>query len=389
MLAVLAGAVLVTGCSALSDLAGIRTPLASGCGRPEGLVLVIGAHQNAPAPSLDQRLTCQVAATIRAGRPIRIVVASGQPWLIAPQLIKVSSGTLAQQDSPWVEDDVRRIQAAVTAARATSPGVDDLVALSIAADAARSAGAPHAELALLDSGLDDRGALDFTVPGILAATPAEVASQLKATGNAPDLHGLTVVLVGIGYVALPQPPLSAKWRSNLTQIWAMVARSAGAMVRVDPQPTQGASVRTGQPVKLVPVPSDQSVRPTTRTPIVFTGTSPVRFEPDSTVLVDPAAALRAVAPIARWLAADPHRRAWLTGTTADVGPIGGQIKLSELRADRVRDELVALGASRAQISTRGVGSDFPQFTPDRSRSGTLLAGPATLNRSVRITLKES
>src|SRR5258708_8388813 len=132
--------------------------------------------------------------------------------------MKVSSGRLAKQDSPWVEDDVRRIQAAVTAAGATSPGVDDLVALSIAADAARSAGAPHAELALLDSGLDDRGALDFTVPGILAATPAEVASQLKATGNSPDLHGLTVVLVGIASSALPPPPLSSNCRTTLSQI---------------------------------------------------------------------------------------------------------------------------------------------------------------------------
>src|SRR5260370_11801268 len=235
MLAVLAGAVIVTGCSALSDLAGIRTPVASGGGLPEGLVLVIGAHQNAPAPSLDQRLTCQVAATIRAGRPIRMVVASGQPWLIAPQLIKVSSGTLAEEDSPWVEDDVRRIQAAVTAARATSPGVDDLVALSIAADAARSAGAPHAELALLDSGLDDRGALDFTVPGILAATPAEVASQLKPPANAPHLHGLTVFLVAIGYLPLPQPPSPPKWRANLAQIWAMAPPSAAALTQADPQ----------------------------------------------------------------------------------------------------------------------------------------------------------
>jgi outer membrane protein OmpA-like peptidoglycan-associated protein len=139
----------------------------------------------------------------------------------------------------------------------------------------------------------------------------------------------------------------------------------------------------------VPVPPDQPVRPITRNPIVFTGASPVRFEPDSIVFVDPAAALRALAPIASWLAADRSRRAWLVGTTADVGPITGQIQLSWLRADRVRDELVALGVSLAQISTEGVGSDFAQFTPDRNASGILLAGPATLNRSVRITLSRS
>jgi len=48
--------------------------------------------------------------------------------------------------------------------------------------------------------------------------------------------------------------------------------------------------------------------------------------------------------------------------------------------------VIALGAAAAQMTIRGVGSDFPQFTPDRSAAGTLLTGPATLNRSFRITL---
>jgi len=65
----------------------------------------------------------------------------------------------------------------------------------------------------------------------------------------------------------------------------------------------------------------------------------------------------------------------------------GQITLSSQRADHVRDELVALGASPSQITCRGVGSHFRGFIRDRNESGTLLAGPATLNRSVRMTLR--
>lgn len=301
----IAAAALVAGCSPLSGLAGVATTSASGCGRSLGIVLVIGAHRDVPHPSLDQRLTCQVAAAIASGQPVRIVVASGQPWLITPRLIQVRGGTIAQQESPWVNKDLQRVRAIIAAARPSSPGVDDFAALSIAADAMRSAGAAHAEVALVDSGLDDRGALNFTVPGMLAATPAEVASQLGATGNLPDLRGLTVLLVGIGYAAPPQVPLSAKWRSNLTQIWAAVVTSAGAIVQTLPQPAQGASVKTDEPVELVPVPEEQPVRPTTRKPIVFTAMSPVRFEPNSTALVDLPAALRALAPIAGWLAADP------------------------------------------------------------------------------------
>ena len=128
-------------------------------------------------------------------------------------------------------EDLQRVNAAIVAARPDSPGVDDLAALSVAADAARSAGAPHAELVLLDSGLDDRGALDYTVPGMVAATPFDVASQLKASNNQPDLRGFTVLLLGIGYTSPPQAPLAAKWRSNVTQIWNTVVVSAGRRLR--------------------------------------------------------------------------------------------------------------------------------------------------------------
>jgi OmpA-OmpF porin, OOP family len=379
-------ALLVTGCASLSKVAGVHTMTVSTCKYPQGVVLIIGAHRNSPAPSLDQRLLCQVGAAISAGKPVLIVVASGQPRVITPRLVSVHGGTLAEQGSPRVQEDVQRVRAAITAARPDAAGVDDLAAVAVAADAARSDGVPHAELVLIDSGLDDRGALDFTVPGMVAASPAEVADQLRTSGNLPDLRGLTVLLVGLGYTCPPQAPLPAKWRGNITLIWAAVVASAGARTEIIPQPAQGSSVRTDRPVRPVPVPADQPVKPTIHIPIVFTDASPVRFEPNSAVFAEPSAAARALSPIARWLAADPSRHAWLVGTTADVGSMAGQVALSKLRADHVRDELVALGASPAQILAKGVGSDFPQFTPDRGSAGTLLAGPATLNRSVRITL---
>lgn len=385
LLALLLTVALLAGCTALTRLAGATPVTAASCGRPHPMILVIGAHRDAPRPQLPPGVACQLAAAIQGGKLVRIVVASGQPRLITPALASVTGGTLAQQNSPRAQQNLRRVQAVITAARPDAPGIDDLAALALAADEAHTHHTDHGDLVLIDTGLDDRGALNFTVPGLLAADPAEITSQLRATGTLPSLHGFTVTVAGLGYTAPPQAPLPAKWRTSLTQIWAAVITAAGAHVQIIPQPSQGPAIPTRQPVHPIPVPATPQVTPTPGAPIVFTSQSPVRFKPDSTAFTDPAAAITALTPIARWLAASPDRHATLEGTTADVGPLTGQIRLSLLRADRVRAELIALGAAPAQITTTGAGSHFPQFIPDRSPAGILLAGPATLNRSVRIT----
>lgn len=386
VLAVAAAAMLMTGCASLAGLDATTVTATQDCGHPQGMIIIVGAHRNAPAPELGPALTCQLSGAVQAAVPVRIVVSDGQPQVIDPRLEPVTGGTLSQQASPRVEQDVQRVQQVIADARPDSAGADDLAALAVAADEAHALGVPAAELVLLDSGLDDRGALNFTMPGMVAATPSEVAGQLKSTGNLPDLSGFTVVLTGIGYTAPPQVPLPARWRANLTQIWTTVAAAAGAKVQVIPQPGQSPSVVTNEPVQLVPVPSTGEVKPAAHATIVFTGTSPVQFDPNTASFIDPSAVVQALRPIARWLAASSSRHAWLEGTTADVGPMTGQVALSLQRADHVRSVLVSLGASPRQITTSGVGSHFPQFVRDRNAAGALLAAPATLNRSVRITL---
>ena len=237
-----AAAVLTAGCSSLAGLTGVHTVAAAGCPHPDGVVLVIGAHRDVPAPSLspvqNPQVACLVSVAISAKKPVWIVVADGQPAVTRLDLGN-GSGSLAEQDSPWAARDLHQVEAAVAAARPESAGADDLAALDVAADAARAAGAQHAWLVLLDSGLNDRGALDFTVPGVLGALPSEVASQLRGDGDLPRLRGFTVVLAGLGYTAPPQPLPSARWRGSIAAIWAAVAAAAGARVQIIPVPVQG------------------------------------------------------------------------------------------------------------------------------------------------------
>src|SRR5690348_8217484 len=90
----------VAACSSLSALPGMTTAPPPHCPPQGGMELVIGAHKNAPEPLVPAHVLCQLAATIRAGKPVRIVVASGQPRLAHLRLTNTKGGSLAQQDSP-------------------------------------------------------------------------------------------------------------------------------------------------------------------------------------------------------------------------------------------------------------------------------------------------
>jgi len=377
---------LLTACTSLTEKPTSSSALQS-CGGAHVTEIIVGAHRNAPRPKLPEVLECHLLAAIEADRPVRLVIASGRPQIVAVSLPTTRGGSLAEQNSPRAHENLETVKRAITTARPNAPGVDDLAALALAADDARSLGDTSANLMLLDTGLSDEGAFDLTADGLLPASPDEVVTQLRATKNLPQLRGFTVFLVGLGYTAPPQTPLSDKWRTRLTQLWHAILQAAGAKVVTIPQPNQSPPVDTDLPVRQIPVPPDDKVKPKTGSQIIFNDASPVSFKPRSDAFLDRGNAREALAPIAEWLRTDERRRARLVGTTADVGSLLGQVQLSKLRARRVHDELVALGVSPRQLSIDGVGSHFPEFTPDRDAAGTLLAGPATLNRSVRIRLR--
>jgi outer membrane protein OmpA-like peptidoglycan-associated protein len=357
------------------------------CTTPDGLGLIIGAHRNVPAPQLSPRAQCDVTMAITHRKPVFIVVADGSPRAYLVHLLPVTGGTKAGQDARINENGLL-VSRAVSRARPGSPGVDDLAALAVASDEARTLGLPHAVLILMDAGLDDRGALNFTRPGMLAAEPGDLTGQLKGAGDDPHLVGMSVILSGIGYTAAPQPPLPVSLRTNLTSIWsAVIAASGGTVTAIDPDPGSGPSLRTRYPVGRVPIPAQRAARPRPGRKLVFDAQSPVSFVGNSAAFLNPAAARSALAPIGRWLHAGPERHATIVGTTMNYGRYAGQKRLSLARARAAAAVIRSTGASASQITVRGVGSHFPQYVrPDKGAAGSPLPAAAVANRSVRISL---
>ena len=385
------GVALIAACSAGDSgpqlTGGDNAAVITACPRPDGLGLVIGAHRNVPAPQLSATVLCELRSAITAGKPVFLVVADGAPSARTLSLVPVTGGTPAGRAARIARNMVT-VTGAVSAARPGSPGVDDLAALAVASDEARSQGITHANIVLSDAGLDDRGALNFTRPGMLAAEPSDLTGQLKGNAEEPNLAGMSVTLSGIGYVAPPQAPLPVSLRANLTSIWsAIVVSSRGKVAAIDPHPVSGPSVRTPYTVDSVPVPAQVPVRPAPGQTVVFNAQSPVSFVANSAKFLDPAEARMALTPIGRWLQADRIRRATIVGTTMNYGSYAGQVQLSLLRARAAAAVMRAAGAVADQITVRGVGSHFPQYVrPDKSADGSPLPAAAVANRSVRITL---
>ena len=383
--------VVLTGSVLTLGLAGCGTDSSSNaCAEdqvaPSALALVVSVHQNTPAPGVPTALKCDLEATLGAGHPVNIVGLDGDPEVVAKDGFSVSSNAknpdarkaeLVRTESAVVES--------VKALEASSDGADLIAGLRVAADWARSKGAPDARIVLIDSGLPDRGLLNMTIPGMIGADPAEVAEFLNSQGALNALSGMQVSLVGVGYTTSPQPPLAATHIDNVTAILKASLEDAGATVTVLPVPRTGEGPSTSFVTTPAPLPSTPTFDPGTT--IVYDASSALAFVGDSeTEFLFKDSATAATADLASWLQADPSRRADIVGTVASVGPESNWVNFSLARANTVRDLLVGQGVDPGQITTRGAG--YIADPPDRLPDGSLDPTAAVANRSVRITTSE-
>ncbi|MGN2635388.1 OmpA family protein [Nocardia takedensis] len=353
----------------------------------DAVVIVADTHANAPAPDLDKSTRDLLGSVMRNGGLVELVRVSARPELVELEGFREVTGTDAGKKM-IVRRNLEVIDRALDVGSAHD-GADDLEAISIAADSIRTRTARHPTIVVTGSGLSDSGRLSFTSPGMLTASPREVTEYLASTGALPDLKGITVRLVGLGYVAGPQQLLDATQRANVVAIWRGVLEAAGASVVVVPDPRTDGAVPTQRTVRPVDVPVIATPAMCTTREIVFTDQSQVSFLPETTTFVDSESAATALTPIARWLAEDADRTARVRGTTADDrGDRARLVGLGQRRADAVAQRLSGDGARATQITAVGVGADFPEYVrPDSDPvTGLLLPGPASLNRSVRITL---
>ena len=81
-----------------------------------------------------------------------------------------------------------------------------------------------------------------------------------------------------------------------------------------------------------------------------------------------AGGMRSIDKLAEWLKKNPTRNLLIEGHTDNTGPEDFNMKLSQQRAEAVRDQLVSRGVGADRITTKGYGPKYPVVAND-SASG--------------------
>lgn len=374
------------------ELGSIGTPAVGPCGVLTGpFALAVSGRANSPAPSLPDHVLRIAGAAVLASPPdgngpmFTVVRIDGRP----DSVWKGKFSSTADPDNRTAVGDDRQVFfdqlfQAVHSVRSKDGEVDVLAALSAAG---RAAG-PDGTVVLVDSALQTVDPLDFTQSGLLDAAADEVVEFLRVNNRLPQLTSRRVIMAGAGDTAQPQPVLDDGRRSRVVEIWKEIAEAGGAAcVEIVDEARDGPAPTAVPEVEIVPVPAPPSFDPRSQGDLVLDENT-VGFVEDLDVLRDPETARKVLAPVAEYLKGSAARRILLTGTTACAKTAAFRQELSEKRALAVRNFLVnEFDSGKDQIDVRGVGSNFPEYQPDRGPNGQL-PGEAAANRTVRLTVLE-
>jgi outer membrane protein OmpA-like peptidoglycan-associated protein len=343
--------VLIAAVGQLYLLDGCRTEV-----RP-AIAVVAGQHANAVVPDQVRELDDALTSTrTKVGTRLIVVRADGDPQTVLDLQRDKEDTSDNPEDTDILAEELKGV---LLDGKAAVPEVDLLGAIDRAARGLHESPGPKT-LFVIDPGLQTAGTLRFQ-SGLLLAEPADVVAHLKQSNSLPDLRGISVVLIGIGAVADPQPDLPIPARRRLEAIWPaiLVASGADGPVKVIQNPPRPRS-KTGPLPKVTVVPVRQ---PPTPLPCQLQADS-LGFEPDEAILREPKVAVEQLRRCVASLAT--ARRVEVIGTTSSAGTEEGRMRLSRQRADVVRNLLIGLGVPAGRVTARGIGNHcHPPCVNDR------------------------
>lgn len=356
-------------------------PVAIECPAEAGqaVTLVVGARANSPAPGLPDEVEGLVREAAKNSKKVQVVRVDGEPTVALTAAFKTDGQNATIRDRD-LRSFLDQADGFVKTLKPKQPQADVLTALTVAARTTPENGT----VVLMDSGIPTTGPLSFTNSEMFTARPKDVVEFLASEKLMPDLDKRSVVLVGLGDTADPQPSLPENLHKQVTELWTTIADEAGAKCVHALKPAASrTSVPTDVPVTVVALPKPP-VFPECGT-TVLTDNSPVGFTVDTADFRDPPGAKATLKQLANRMAGH-SQRVQLIGTTSSEGSTASNQDLSELRAEAVKAVLIDLGVARSRISASGAGERYPGRVRDTTPEGALIPSAAVRNRSVVVKL---
>ena len=342
-------AIAVLAAYALGTLAGCSEPNQAEV--PNNEVIIYSERMNSAAqPSVALG---PISRAVNTHGYVDIVTCDGKPTSSISTGARVGSDAKNEKNRD-LENEAQRNQVLglLLQSKATVPESDMAAAFAYASRSLASAPDGVNEVVVIDSGVSTMGDIDFT-RGLVDAEPQAFVEFLQANSLIPDLSNIDrVVWYGFGDVSDTQDAVPANAAANMRELYSAYLKAAGVGEVVFDGEVGAPAERTGglpsvSPVAMPVAPSFGGAGTSVR--LSQATLSFVDGRPD---FVDDQAANATLAEFGRALAANPSLHVTVRGFTAS-NPTDPN--LSQLRADRVAQALVGLGASSSQISPMGMG----------------------------------
>lgn len=230
---------------------------------------------------------------------------------------------------------------------------------------------------VLDSGLSTTGYMNFAEKNLLnAVDEQEIVEALRSECAIPNLENTTVIWSYLGMCAYPQDSLTTKEVEKLKSIWTAILKAGNAKEVIFSSESPGSTPYTNLPaVSLVDTDEeyievktesvDNHPVVTVEEPIetVILDEGKVHFVGDRAIFLNENEARAEIKKVADMLLEHQNNTVYVVGTTAS-GEENFTQKLSEDRANAVKEVLMEYGVEEERLITLGLGCYDPWHIPD-------------------------
>lgn len=211
----LAASAILTGCGSLTGNKEADVP--------KSTAMVLGAHDLFPRISFNtESVYSRIYDSCYSYGNVSGAVSDGDAFLACNFNITAPDKRIDNAKRKQIAaSNTEQVIAALSAARAKTPEIDTLSAISLSARTLQAVtGESEKTLLIFDSGLSTASLLDFSSQNLIAEPVDSIVSQLTDLYAIPDLSGIDeIVWVGLGCTCGDQQPLTEAYRHQLQEIW--------------------------------------------------------------------------------------------------------------------------------------------------------------------------